>query len=128
MVQTVIDTHFKKAVSPNLTSNFTGYWEIDGNLGITSAIGEMLMQSHTGEIVLLPALPAKYPDGEVKGLRARNGIEVNIKWKNNKLVEALIVSDFGGGVELRYGDNTIGLELSKGEEKRIKYEDFQKKN
>lgn len=117
-VQTVIDRHFSYALSPNLTSHFSGFWEIDGNLGFTAAIGEMLLQSHAGEIELLPALPSLYPNGEVKGLRARGGYEVNIQWKNGRLVNAIIVADKVNNVQetdIRYKNDVRKVKLKKGE-------------
>jgi len=125
MLQTVLDTHFKKAISPNLTSHFSGYWMIDGNLGFMSAIAEMLLQSHNGEIVLLPAVPSKYPSGEIKGLRARNGFEVDIRWENNELTEATIYSDHGKDCQLRYKDKVINVKLAKGEKSILTINDFQ---
>jgi len=124
MLQTVFDKHFEQAIFPNLTSNFRGLWEIDGNLGIMSAIAEMLLQSHTGEIVLLPALPSKYPKGEVKGLRARNGFEVDIKWENNELVEAVIYSEHGEECKVRYKEKVITLNMKKGDKSTLTVNNF----
>ncbi|TSA36626.1 MAG: glycoside hydrolase family 95 protein [Porphyromonadaceae bacterium] len=116
MAQTVLDRHFKLAVFPNLTSKFfETFWEIDENLGITASIGEMLIQSHTGEIVLLPALSPKYPNGEVKGLCTRGGFEVDLNWKNGKPVNAAITSKKGGTCKVRYLDKTAEYRMKAGE-------------
>jgi len=124
MLQTVFDNHFEQALFSNLTSNFRGFWEIDGNLGITASIAEMLLQSHTGEIVLLPALPTKYPIGEVKGLRARNGFEVDMKWENNKLVEAVVYSEHGKECKVRYKEKVLTLNMKKGEKSTLTINSF----
>ena len=117
-VQRVIDRHFDLALSPNLTCEFMKSWQIDGNLGITTAITEMLLQSHAGEISLLPALPAKYPAGSVTGLRARGGYEVDIFWKDGKLTKAVIKADRTKKDEVipvRYGGIVKAVKLVKGE-------------
>ncbi|MGH2645821.1 MAG: glycosyl hydrolase family 95 catalytic domain-containing protein, partial [Chitinophagaceae bacterium] len=98
----VLNKHLQTSVNPNLTAHFQGVdWEIDGNMGQTSAIDEMLLQSQTGIIDLLPALPDAWSNGVVKGFRARGGYVVDIIWKNNKLQKAIIRSTAGGKCMIR---------------------------
>jgi alpha-L-fucosidase 2 len=90
-------------------------FQIDGNFGGTSAIAEMLLQSHTGEIELLPALPSAWPAGHVTGLRARGGFEIEIAWDKGRLANVGVHSIAGRKAVLRYGNRTAEIELRPGE-------------
>jgi len=77
-------------------------FQIDGNFGGAAGIGELLIQSHTKYLDILPALPAALPDGEVKGICARGGFVINMKWKEGKLQELVIRSNAGMPLLIRY--------------------------
>jgi alpha-L-fucosidase 2 len=94
-------------------------FQIDGNFGATSGIAEMLLQSHTGEIHLLPALPSAWPTGHVKGLCARGAFVVDVEWKDGRLRQAGIESRRGNPCRVRYGEKVIRLETRAGETYRL---------
>jgi alpha-L-fucosidase 2 len=77
------------------------WFQIDANFGGASGIAEMLLQSHSGVIALLPALPAAWSEGHYSGLRARGDIEVDVSWKDNKAVSASLRPAVSGEFKLR---------------------------
>ena len=89
-------------------------FQIDGNFGGAAGIGEMLVQSHTNFIDLLPALPSALPNGEIKGICARGGFQLNIKWKEGILQSVDVTSLAGKDCLLRYMDKTISFQTEKG--------------
>jgi alpha-L-fucosidase 2 len=77
-------------------------FQIDGNFGGSAGIGEMLVQSHTRYLDILPALPAAFSEGEVKGICVRGGFVLDMKWSKGKLVQLKIVSKAGQPLQIRY--------------------------
>ncbi len=92
---------------------FDHVYELDGNTGLTTCIAEMLLQSHGGRIQLLPALPDKWRSGEVKGLRARGDITVDMAWEDGRLTSATLTANRTKECTVFYSGQEVQVRLEK---------------
>lgn len=108
---------FGHSTLPNMFDNHPPF-QIDGNFGGTAGIAEMLLQSHEGEISLLPALPKAWTNGRVSGLKARGGREISIEWSDGQLKTAKIKQvTTAGKIRLRLPGNVNAVEVQVGSRK-----------
>src|SRR6266446_6578968 len=100
---------------PALNLHNAGANQSDASFGFAAAVAEALVQSHAGEISLLPALPAGWEEGSVSGLRTRGEYDVSLQWKGGKLQTADIHGLKGGAIKVRYGQKTSTITIKPGE-------------
>lgn len=100
-------------------------FQIDGNFAGVSGMTEMVMQDHSGEITLLPSLPAAWPTGSMTGLRCRGGFGLDVRWRDGVLEEARLTSDLGEPCVVRLGERILALSLSRGGGRTLTPADFQ---
>jgi alpha-L-fucosidase 2 len=100
-------------------------FQLDGNMGSTAGVAEMLLQSQADIIDLLPALPDAWKTGEVKGLKARGNVTINIKWANGKLISANLISPISQIQNVKFGTKTIEIHLVKNTPKILSASHFQ---
>jgi alpha-L-fucosidase 2 len=91
----ILKGYFKEQAFPQLFAKGGSVMQIDGTMGMTAAVSEMLIQSNNGVIDILPALPHEWNEGEFKGVCTTGAFEVDLKWKENKLASAKILSKQG---------------------------------
>jgi len=90
-------------------------FQIDGNFGGAAGMIEMIVQSHQGCIHLLPALPAQWKDGSIKGLCARGGFEIDMQWKNGRVENLTVASKLGNVLRIKYNGQIVERPTKKGE-------------
>jgi len=114
--------HLAEGNEAGTCPNFLGScppFQIDGNFGVTSGIAEMLLQSRNGQLFLLPALPEEWSEGSVTGLRAKGGIEVDMLWKQGRLMTAELRFSQDVTVELHYGAESVRVEGKAGDHRSL---------
>ncbi|MEU8224251.1 glycoside hydrolase family 95 protein [Kribbella sp. NPDC048915] len=110
----VIQDYLSRLVSGNLMHRDGDIFQIDANFGMTGCIPELLLQSHTDVIRVLPALPSGWPDGAFRGLRARGGLTFDAAWRDGELTSAVVRAAHAGTFRIALPSGEIGLTLAAG--------------
>ena len=111
----IVEQIIKTTILKNLFGTHPPF-QIDGNFGLLAGICEMLLQSHSGYIHVLPALPDSWSNGEISGLMARGNFEVSLKWKDGRLKEGTVKSNLGGECALKYDGKIMLIYDEEGKE------------
>jgi alpha-L-fucosidase 2 len=112
----VIQDYLSRLVSDNLLHRDGDIFQIDANFGMTGCIPELLLQSHTDVVRVLPALPSEWPDGSFHGLRARGGLSFDVAWRNGVLIEAVVRASQPGTHRIALPDGERTVELLAGQQ------------
>ncbi|WP_328998194.1 glycoside hydrolase family 95 protein [Kribbella sp. NBC_00709] len=115
----VIQDYLSRLVSDNLLHRDGDIFQIDANFGMTGCIPELLLQSHTDVVRLLPALPSDWPDGSFRGLRARGGLSFDVTWRDGVLTDAVVHASHAGTHHLDLGGTRTTVTLAAGEHRRL---------
>jgi len=121
-VHRLVNQYLAHSVGTNLHNR--GANQSDASFGVTAGIAEALLQSHAGEIELLPALPRSWATGYAKGLRARGGLVVDIEWRDGRLSSAALRSSLAQTCKVRYRQDVTSLTLRPGRAARIDSNQF----
>jgi alpha-L-fucosidase 2 len=112
----VIQDYLGRLVSDNLLHRDGDIFQIDANLGMTGCIPELLLQSHTDVIRVLPALPSDWPDGSFRGLRARGGLSFDVTWLGRVLTEAVVRASRAGTYRIVLPDGERTVKIAAGQQ------------
>lgn len=107
-----------KSTLPNMFDNHPPF-QIDGNFGGTAAIAEMLVQSTSERVILLPALPAQWKSGSISGLCVKGGLQLSLEWKDGRLTRCIFTATADVVTKVMYQNQSISLILKKAEVKDI---------
>jgi alpha-L-fucosidase 2 len=124
-----VDLVISKSINPNMFGNCPPF-QMDNNFGATAGIAEMLLQSHVQDengayiIHLLPALPAAWPEGAVKGLKARGNVTVDLNWKNCVLDQVVLIPSTSKLLVVKLGNSKLEIHPEPGERIVLRQKDF----